>query len=386
MRILITGVFAGLILSSPCPAGSSKPVAAPRQGIKTPGIQIPFAGVVPEATIPGDDKPAYVLSPTDVPAAGPAPAAAPAGGGGRGGSGGGAGAGAGAGGGRGGGRAGGAGGGRGAGAATAFIYIPGTDKLRKIDTKTNKPVDPIASLNKPCGGMVNAFGSLWIPTCADGALHRVDPKSGKITATVSSGAADIRGNIVASPDSIWLITDTRQTLSRIDPDQNTVVGEIRIPANCSSLTFGETSLWMACPDQNRVLRINPATNVVDKRIEVAGRPIALTFGEGSVWVLCAKDGKVDRIDPKTDKVSKSIELNVPGAQGGIAFGDGNVWVTLTGFPITRIDPTAETVAQQFWGEGGGAITSTPGALWLTNPATGAVSRIDPKLLLATLAE
>ena len=75
--------------------------------------------------------------------------------------------------------------------------------------------------------MVYAFGSLWIPTCGDGALQRIDPQPSKITATIKSGAADIHGSIVASADSIWLLTDTRETLSRIDPDQNAVVGEIR---------------------------------------------------------------------------------------------------------------------------------------------------------------
>ena len=122
---------------------------------------------------------------------------------------------------------------------------------------------------------------------------------------------------------------------------------------------------MVCPEQNKILSINPTTNVVDKRIDVSAKPISIAFGETSVWVLCGKDGKIDRIDPKTDKVTKTIDLGVAGHEGGIAIGDGFVWVTITGFPITRIDPTAETVAQQFWGEGGGAITASAGALWLS---------------------
>jgi streptogramin lyase len=234
--------------------------------------------------------------------------------------------------------------------------------------------------------MVSAFGSLWVPTCGDGALQRIDPKTFKVTATVPSGAADIRGSIAASTDSIWLLTDNRETLSRIDPDQNAVVGEIRLPVGCNSMIFAETAIWLACPEQNRILKINPATNVVDKRIEVAGRPLSITSGEGSIWVLCGKDGKVDRIDPKTDKVTKSIELLVPNAEGAIAYGMGFVWVTMNGFPVTRIDATAETVAQQFWGEGGGGLTTGGGAIWLSNLSAGTVARVDPKLLLATLAE
>jgi len=103
-------------------------------------------------------------------------------------------------------------------------------------------------------------------------------------------------------------------------------------------------------------------------------------------VFCKKTGKVDRIDPKTNKVSKSIDLGVPGVDGRIAIGEGSVWVTLAGFPITRINPTTETVVQQFSGTGGGAIQTSAGAIWLSNLNEGTVWRIDPKRVIATLAE
>ena len=76
------------------------------------------------------------------------------------------------------------------------------------------------------------------------------------------------------------------------------------------------------------------------------------------------------------------------AGGNLAFGDGFLWVTQTGFPLTRIDPETdkERVAQQFWGEGGGLITFTNGAIWLSNTSKGSVWRLDPRRVYATLAE
>jgi streptogramin lyase len=266
------------------------------------------------------------------------------------------------------------------------VFVPAKDHLDKIDVKTNKTGDPVAGLNRPCGGMVSAFGSLWIPACGDGSLARIDPKTFKVVATIASGTADVRGSLAASADSVWLLTDSKTTLSRIDPDQNAVVGELRVPAGCEGLTFGETALWLACPNENKVLRINPETNLVEKAIDVSAQPQALAIGGTSIWVLCEKEGIIDRIDPKTNKVAKSIELDVPGAKGAIAFGEGAVWVSLTGFPLTRIDPQSETVAQQFYGSGGGSIVTSPGAIWLSNPDGGTVLRIDPKRVLATLAE
>jgi hypothetical protein len=47
---------------------------------------------------------------------------------------------------------------------------------------------------------------------------------------------------------------------------------------------------------------------------------------------------------------------------------------------------SEKVAQQFWGAGGGVIQFGQGSVWLTNLEEGTLWRIDPKRVLATLAE
>jgi virginiamycin B lyase len=323
-------------------AGDQKTVKAkapsgpllPKTGIKTPGTQIPFADLKAEAELPAPDKPTWLFF-------------------------------------------------------NQSVYAPAKDHLDKIDARANKVGDPVKDVAKPCGGMVSAFNSLWAADCGNGSLLRMDSRSLKVTATIPSGTSDRKGTIAASGDSVWILSDNKTTLSRIDPDQNAVVQEFRVYPDCGNLTFGETSLWLTCPSENKVLRINPATSLVDKTIEVSAKPEAIAIGETSVWVLCAKDGKVDRIDPKTNKVSKTIDLGVPGAEGQLTIGDGSVWVTMTGFPLTRIDPTAETVAQQFYGEGGGAILFSAGqspAIWLSNLNNGTLWRIDPKRVLATLAE
>ena len=271
-------------------------------------------------------------------------------------------------------------------AFTDAVLIADEHGLYRIDAKKNELGTAVAPLNKPCAGAVNAFGSIWVPNCGDQALVRFDPKTWKSTATVAAGVSSARPAIAAGTDSIWLLTDNRTTLSRIDPDLNTVVAELRLPAGCNTLTFGEAALWVTCPSEDRVLRIDPKTNLVDKRIEVSPQPKALAIGEGSVWVLCQKDGKIERIDPKTNKVSKSIELGVPGEEGTIAIGQGSVWVSLAGFPVTRIDPQTDKVVQQFWGTGGGVIQVGVGSVWLSNLHEGTFWRLDPKRIAATLAE
>jgi len=312
-----------------------RPVAAPRAGIKTPGVQIPYATLKPEAEIAA--APEWM-------------------------------------------------------AVADVLLFPNAEKgtLERVDPKTNKLGDAVPDVSKPCGGAITAFGSLWVANCGSQEIVRLDPKTFKATAKMASGTpsgpASAPLAIAASADSIWAFTDSRTTLSRVDPDRNQVVAEIRLPAGCNTLTFGETALWATCPSEDRVLRINPQTNLVEKRIEVSAHPVGLAIGENSLWVLCQKDGKVERIDPKTNKISKTIDLAVPGVAGAIAIGAGSVWVTQDGFPLTRIDPQTDKVAQQFWGPGGGAIQFGAGALWISNLREKTLWRVDPKRVLATLAE
>jgi virginiamycin B lyase len=308
-----------------------RPAPAPKLGIATPGVRIPIAGLKAEAEFP--IAPAWV-------------------------------------------------------AFADSVLTPDLtkDTLQRIEAKTNKLGEPITGFHKPCGGAISAFGSLWVPNCGDHTVARLDPKTGKITATLTSGTGSALPAIAATADSVWLLTDDKTTLSRIDPQQNQVVAELRLPGGCNSLTFGENALWVTCPSEDRVLRIDPLANLVDKRIEVSAQPRAIAIGESSVWVLCQKDGKVERIDPKTFKLTKSIELGVPGAEGGIAIGQGSVWVTLAGFPITRVDPGTDKVVQQFYGEGGGAIQFGLNAVWLSNLKEKTFWRLDPKRIAATLAE
>jgi len=314
-------------------ASHKKAPAVPKAGIKTPGIQIPFSRLKSEAEFQTPDRPDWLF-------------------------------------------------------AAAAAFIPTKNSIDKIDLKTNKKGDAIAGLDQPCGGMTSAFGSLWVPVCGTHALARIDGKTFKAVATIHAGASAARGIIASDADSIWMLTDDKTTLSRIDPDQNAVVGELRLPADCRSLILAETALWLACPSEDKVLRVNPESNLVDQSIKVSAEPISVAAGAGSIWVLCRKDGNIDRIDPKTNKVSKTIDLDVPGAEGELAFGDGFLWATQTGFPLTRIDPTPdkEAVMQQFSGDGGGAIATSPGAIWLSNQKAGTVWRIDPKLVAATIPE
>ena len=269
---------------------------------------------------------------------------------------------------------------------TSYVASRDKDGLLPVTTKTNKSEAILTGLTKPCGGILNAFGALWAPSCGEAKVSRFDTKAKKVTDSVGVASVDQPQAFAATADSLWLISDLKTTLSRIDPEAKRVVAEVRLPAKCTAIVSGEGALWAACPGEDKVLRINTHTSLVENRVEVAGEPVALAVGAGSIWVLGKKDGKVFRIDPKTNKVSATIETSLPGLGRSVAFGDGFAWVSADGFPITRIDPETDKVVQQFAGAGSGVIAFGSGSVWIADSDGAMLRRYDPKRIRATLAE
>jgi len=318
--------------------GQEAPVAArpPRPvkpGVKTPGVQIPMTLLKPEAAFDVPGSPDWI-------------------------------------------------------AVGEAVWISNKPKnsITRIDPKTNKVAEVIPVGKGPCSGLALGFGSLWVPNCGDQTLSRVDLKTGKVTATVSIGIGDSEGGIAASPDSVWMMTDKKGTLARIDPANNKVVAEIYLARDSFTPVFGEGAVWVTSTGGNLVSRVDPNTNLVTDTIAVGKAPRFLAIGEGAVWTLNQGDGTVSRIDPNSKKVVATIEVGVPGEGGDIAAGEGSVWVTSFDIPISRIDPATNKVVQQFVGPGGDALRVGLGSVWLSNYKAGTVWRIDPKRIMATQAE
>ncbi len=306
--------------------------ADPKPGVKTPGVRVPIADLKPDQIFDVGGSPDWILVEDSV-----------------------------------------------------WISNKPKNSVTRIDPKTNKVAEVVNTGSKPCSGLAEGFGSLWVPNCGDQTLARVDLKTGKVTAAIPTGIADSEGGVATGAGSVWLITDKKGTLVRIDPETNKVVAEIRLPAGSFALVFGEKALWITCTTQNLLTRVNPETNLIVESIPVGKQPRVLAVGDGFVWTLNQADGSVSKVDVKTNKVAASIEVGVPGPGGDIAIGEGSVWVTAFEFPISRIDPTLNKVVQQFAGEGGDAIRTGLGSVWLSNLSKGTVWRIDPKRIEATIA-
>jgi virginiamycin B lyase len=266
--------------------------------------------------------------------------------------------------------------------------------ITRIDPRTNELGSPLAVGKEPCFSVLSAFKDLWVPLCGGPGLARITtdkPKSDAASAAVDKApklpimiTLGIRsaGPIVTGASSVWMITDNAGTLSRIDPDTNAVVAEVTVPAGPAAIAFGEGAVWMTSSSTDKLTRVNGDTNVVTEHIKVGKGPSAVAVGEGAVWTLNSGDGTVSRVDPKTNKVTMTIKTGVTGTSGSMAIGEGSVWLSAPGMPLTRIDPATNRMVQQFSGPGGGALAIGFKSLWIS--ATPAVVwRVDPRRIEAT---
>ena len=246
-----------------------------------------------------------------------------------------------------------------------WVTSSSANHVVRLDAKSNQP-GAIVTVAKPCSGLVVDFGSLWIPSCGDHSLVRVDGATGALQATIAAGPADSEGGLCSGAGSVWMVVSKESDLVRIDPSTNKVIATIRIPKGSFNPVFAEGSIWVSSNVGGTLVRVDPATNSVSGETPVGPSPRFLTVGAGSVWVLNQGDGTIARVDAKSGQRTALISAGIPGLGGEIAFGDGAVWTTVFDFPITRIDAETNTVTGQWHGAGGDSIRVGHGSVWLTS--------------------
>lgn len=254
--------------------------------------------------------------------------------------------------------------------------VPGT--VTRIDAKTNVPGTPITLGGESCAPLVVAFSHVWAPLCAGRGLVRVDPTAHTLTATVPLAAADGTAGMASAVGSIWVITERRGVIARLDPETNTPVAEVFVPAGAAALAATPDALWVVSEAASRLTRVNPHTNQVTAEVKTGPKPHRLAVGEGAVWTLNG-NGTVTRVDPGTNTAVETITVGGDTSAGDIAAGAGGVWVSVLGTPLTRIDPRTNTAAQRFTAEAGGAVLVAHRSLWVGRDAR-TTWRLDPRLV------
>jgi hypothetical protein len=136
---------------------------------------------------------------------------------------------------------------------------------------------PALTIPEPTMAVAVGEGAVW--AVSSKAIHRLDPGTGRMVATISIPGSPPRW-IAVGGGAVWVARDWTH------PEQT---------------LFGTK-------DRGDLVRIDPATEQITETIPLEWVR-GLAFGHGTLWVWRGlQDRMVDRLDPQTNRVVASIEL------------------------------------------------------------------------------
>lgn len=193
-----------------------------------------------------------------------------------------------------------------------------------------------------------------------------------IAAALVAAARDPSGG---APAPLELVGDS---VAVIDPETDSIVGEIPVGGRPTGPAVGEGSVWVGNRDDNTLLRIDPRSLDVVRTIGLGVTPTEVEVGAGSVWVL--SDWALLRVDPSINDVVDTIPLPRDSGQrrwSDMEAGANAVFLSGRAEAVIRIDSGATSFASvrrpPVW-----AIAYGEDALWaITGYELDTIERIDP---------
>lgn len=143
---------------------------------------------------------------------------------------------------------------------------------------------------------------------------------------------------------VWFATGER--LNALDPETGTISNAIETVAHAGTAYDGRHLFQIA---EASILKLDPETGAVLAAIPAPGdgADSGLAWAEGSLWVGQYRDRKIHQVDPETGAILRTIETDR--FVTGVSWVDGQLWHgTWEGdeSDIRRIDPETGAVLER----------------------------------------
>lgn len=234
-------------------------------------------------------------------------------------------------------------------------------------------------------------GPVWYTAQHQGALGRLDPRTGEVEQIALGDGSRPHGVILGPDGAAWITDGGLNAIVRVDTKTHAVKRfplPIEENANLNTASFDRDGRLWFTGQAGWYGRVDPETGKVDAWKAPRGRgPYGITTTpSGEVYYASLAGNHIARIDTKTGKATP-IDPPTPGQGARRVWSDskGRIWVSewLSG-QVSVYDPRAAKVkAWQAW--------KLPGAkpqaysvwvdgddkVWLTDFAANAIVRFDP---------
>lgn len=236
-------------------------------------------------------------------------------------------------------------------------------------------------------------GPVWYTAQYQGALGRLDPKTGKVE-QIPLGEGSRPHGVVIGPDrGLWITDGGLNAIVRVDP-KTRAVKRFPLPisgyANLNTATFDRAGRLWFTGQSGYHGRLDPATGKVEVWASPRGRgPYGITTTPaGEVYYASLAGNHIARIDLRTGQATPiDPPTREQGARRVWSDSRGRVWVSewLSG-QVSVYDPKAADPAKAWraWKLPGAAPKTysvwvdESDKVWLTDFAANAIVRFDPQ--------
>lgn len=155
----------------------------------------------------------------------------------------------------------------------------GPARIALLDADTGAKLPPV-DLPSPPASIRSGLGAVWVSTYVpdEGAVYRIDPRTRTTTRVPRAQSV-----VAVGPDSLWVTTDNPSTgIHRVDPASGRVLATVPVP-RVMQMEFGFGALWASTDTE--LYRLDPNTaQVVGEPVALQDPWFALAVGEGGIWV------------------------------------------------------------------------------------------------------
>jgi virginiamycin B lyase len=227
------------------------------------------------------------------------------------------------------------------------LWMVSERKLVRVSTKDNSvqdielgsPDNTLLDIDKYRGIAVGEE-AVWVPDVGASTIYKIDPGRNEVVLRIPAALIGAGGRIAAAFGSVWVVTaeNGNKMLTRFSSADGGIQAQINLPARSTGVIDGFGTIWVASNGRDEMYRVDPMTNTVKDTIRLDGKPRIIASGEGSIWALHLRDGSISRIDGTSGQVVAKIAADAVDNDGDIAIGGGFVWVTTRILPVIKVDP------------------------------------------------
>ena len=135
--------------------------------------------------------------------------------------------------------------------AAGHVWVGNQTAVDRIDAATN---EVIGSTDGPsaCTVFGSGFRSIWVPSCSDNRVYRLDQNTGQIVSKIKVPKVVSESGSAVGEGGVWLITGTDEA-SRIDA-KTYEVRSFKVAFSIHAVAVGFGSVWATIWEDGTVQR------------------------------------------------------------------------------------------------------------------------------------